>query len=212
MSRFTHDRRRDAVWRVICDYLQRYVPAGSRVVDLGAGYCSFINNIRAEERHAVDQFSGFTAYAEAGVLTHVADCRDLHIIPDEYFDVVFESNLLEHLEGDDLLSVVSEIKRITKPSGRFIAIQPNFRFCYRRYFDDYTHRKVFTDASLVDFLQSHGFRVDEVFARFLPATFKSRLPTSPWLVWLYLRMAYRPFAGQMLVVAHKELHPSDQLK
>ena len=37
--------------------------------------------------------------------------------------------------------------------------------------------------------------------RFLPFSLKSRLPKSPYLVRLYLRLPLRPLAKQMLVVA-----------
>src|SRR5207244_1386412 len=30
-------------WRPICGYLQRYVPSDGSTLDLGAGYCHFIN-------------------------------------------------------------------------------------------------------------------------------------------------------------------------
>jgi hypothetical protein len=47
--------------------------------------------------------------------------------------------------------------------------------------------------------------IAEVVARFLPFTSKSRLPTAPWLVWLYLhvRLSWRLLGGQMLIVARK---------
>ena len=58
---------------------------------------------------------------------------------------------------------------------------------------------------MVEGLLMCGFEVAEVVARFLPFTSKSRLPTAPWLVWLYLRapLAWRILGGQMLIVARK---------
>ena len=38
--------RQCAFWRPICNYLQRYVHADGVTLDLGAGFCHFINNIR----------------------------------------------------------------------------------------------------------------------------------------------------------------------
>ena len=80
-------------------------------------------------------------------------------------------------------------------------MQPNFRLRPREYFDDYTHRTIFTDRSLGDFLTASGFAVEHVERRFLPLTMKSRLSFGHALVPLYLRLPYRPLAGQMLVVA-----------
>lgn len=200
-SRFVHDPRRLGVWRVISRYLQPHVPADGRVLDIGAGYCDFINTIVAREKHAIDLFPGFTEFAAPGVVTHVGSCADLSAFPARFFDAVFESNVLEHLAAPVLAATLSEIKRVLKPGGRFIAIQPNFRFCYRTYFDDYTHVKVFTHVSLADLLVSEGFDVEQAEPRFLPTSFKSRLPAWPWLTALYLRLPFRPLAGQMLIVS-----------
>jgi hypothetical protein len=58
---------------------------------------------------------------------------------------------------------------------------------------------------MVEGLLTCSFEVTEVVARFLPFTSKSKLPTAPWLVWLYLRvpLAWRILGGQMLIVARK---------
>jgi hypothetical protein len=85
-----------------------------------------------------------------------------------------------------------------------VVIQPNFRYAWRRYFDDYTHRAVFTDVSLPALLRSHGFRVDLVQPRFLPYSMRgATMPIRPWMVRAYLHSPIKPMAGQMLVVAHK---------
>jgi hypothetical protein len=63
--------------------------------------------------------------------------------------------------------------------------------------------QVFTDRSLRDVLLAAGFAVGTVIPRFLPFSVESRLPPSPRLLGLYLRLPYRPFAGQMLVVAER---------
>ena len=52
-------------------------------------------------------------------------------------------------------------------------IQPNFRLAPRRYFDDYTHRTIFTDVSLCDWLEAAGFNIVKAIPRFLPLTVKS---------------------------------------
>lgn len=89
-------------------------------------------------------------------------------------------------------------------------IQPNFRIAYRCYFDDYTHRAIFTDVSLPNLLRSHGFEIDHVQARFMPYSLKdSRVPIRPWMIKAYLRSPFKPFAGQMLVIGRKPNTCSD---
>ena len=84
-------------------------------------------------------------------------------------------------------------------------MQPNFRYAWRAYFDDYTHRSVFTDVSLPALLRAQGFSIDLVQPRFMPYSMRgSRLPITPWLVRPYLRSPLKPMAGQMLIVATKD--------
>ena len=102
---------------------------------------------------------------------------------------------LMHLGLFCLLSLVS--------GGLFGLVQPNFRLAPGRYFDDYTHRTIFTDVSLTDWLSASGFEIAASVPRFLPLTVKSRLGALTFLVPLYLRSPWRPFAGQMFVLARR---------
>jgi hypothetical protein len=43
-----------ALWAPICRYLERYMNTDGATLDLGAGYCHFINTVRAAEKYAVD--------------------------------------------------------------------------------------------------------------------------------------------------------------
>jgi ubiquinone/menaquinone biosynthesis C-methylase UbiE len=200
-TRFSHVPGRERVWGAICRYLERYLPARASVLDLGAGYCSFINQVRASEKYALDMFPGFVEFAAPDVRTVVGKSSNLASFADGSLDVVFSSNMLEHLDRSDVQTTLAEVRRVLKPGGRLVVIQPNYRYCSRQYFDDYTHQLVFSHVSLADLLGSAGFRVDVVIPRFLPLTMKSRMPQWPWAVALYLRLPVRPLARQMLLVA-----------
>ncbi|HEX4935527.1 MAG TPA: class I SAM-dependent methyltransferase [Gemmatimonadaceae bacterium] len=205
-TRFGFDARRDLVWREVVKWLQnRYIPADSRVLDLGAGYCNFINNVTAREKHAVDVFTRFPSFAAPDVNTHVSSVTSMDFFDDSHFDVAFASNLFEHLNRPDLLMLLREMRRILKPGGLLILMQPNFKYCSETYFDDYTHIQIFTDASLYDFLEAYGFAIRDAFPKFMPVNMKStlrlNLPMLPLIVRTYLSMPFKPFAGQMLMVA-----------
>ncbi len=202
-SRYTPDPARDRVWGAICRYLQRHVPEDGAVLDLGAGYCSFVNHIRAATRHALDASPELPRHAAAGVTAHIGRCEDLSAFASGTLDAVFASNLLEHLEWPSIERTLDEVRRVLKPGGRLILLQPNFRYCAGTYFDDYTHRTIFTHVGLGDLLASRGFAVERVVPRFLPFSFKSRGPKWGFLVALYLRLPWRPLARQMLVVARR---------
>jgi SAM-dependent methyltransferase len=200
------DPARAVVWRVIAQYLQRWVPPDARVLEIGAGYCCWINAVQAKRKVAVDAWPAVARHASQSVEAVVLDAlTGLSRFADESFDLVLASNVIEHFEPDAAATLVSEIVRLLRPGGRLIAIQPNFRYAYRQYFDDYTHRSTFTHVSLANLFRSKGLRMLRVEPRFLPYSMRGRrLPVTPWLVRAYLRSPVRPLAGQMLIVAQKD--------
>ncbi len=206
-TRYVYNPNREPVWKEICRYLQkRYIPVTSKILDVGAGYCHFINNIPGAEKHALDTSPIILEYANENVITHVQSCTNMESISSDFFDVVFASNLFEHLTREELCQTLSELNRVLKPKGNLILIQPNYRYCYREYFDDYTHLQVFSHIAMCDLLKVSGFDIIDMKPRILPFSLKSSLPKSPILVRLYLRLPCKPFAGQMLIVAtnHKQ--------
>jgi len=205
-TRFQYDKRREPVWRAVTRYIQaKYIPPNSRILDVGAGYCDFINNAVGVERHAVDIWSRVGDFAAEGVSAHVGNCGRMAFLADRSVDVVFASNIFEHLTHEELLTTLAEIRRVLSHGGRLIVLQPNFKYCYRTYFDDYTHLQIFTHAGMYDLLEMAGLRILDVAPRFLPVnmkqTLKLRLPFLGAIVAAYLRLPFRPMAGQMLLVA-----------
>jgi SAM-dependent methyltransferase len=200
------DPARETVWRVIADHLRPWIRPEDHVIEIGAGYCQWINAVRAARRLAVDQWPDFPAHAAAGVETCVMNAAtDLPTLGSGRFDVALASNVLEHFLPDTAAAVVGHVSALLRPHGRFIVVQPNFRYAYRHYFDDYTHRSVFTHVSLSNLLRSRGFRIEVCHPRFLPYSLReTRLPIRPWLVRAYLRSPLKPLAGQMLIVARKD--------
>lgn len=202
-SRYSFDKRRANVWRAICKYLQRFVNVQGTILDLGAGYCDFINNITAERKIAVDLNNESGKYCNEDVKFYCSPITNLEFIPDHTVDTVFMSNLLEHLENVHLEKLFQEIARVTKAHAKLIILQPNYKYCFKDYFDDYTHVKAYSHISLSDFLTSVGYDILKVEKRFLPFSFKSRLPMSFFLTKIYLSLPWKPFAKQMLIVAEK---------
>ena len=202
-TRLAANVNREPVWRHICAYLERWIPSDSDVLELGAGWCDFANLVRARSVTAVDLEAVVLTAAAGHVRAVVADATDLRELEDSSFDVVFASNLLEHLERALSDRLLAEAVRVLRPGGRLILLQPNFRLQPGRYFDDYTHVAIFTDQSLRDYLAAAGWHVEHVAPRFLPLSMRSRGSSLSFLVPWYLRSPVKPLAGQMLVVARR---------
>jgi len=201
-SRFTADRRRDVLWKPLWDAFFRYrVPPNACVLDLGSGYGQFINNVVARRRIAIDVWPGFVAHLAPGVEAITGDVTDLSLVEDGAVDFAFASNIFEHLTQSQLASTLFALSKKLAPTGTLTILQPNYRYAFREYFDDYTHVTVWSDVSLSDFLVANGFEIVELRTRFLPLTIKSRLPVWPFLIRTYLALPAKPLGKQMLVVA-----------
>lgn len=205
-SRYVWDKDRITVWKEIVRFLGQFIPKDGTVADIGAGYCDFINNVNAKNKIALDYSPDLGKYVKDGITQINSSVTDMSKVPNNTVDVVFASNLFEHLTDAELETTMNEVKRVLKKGGRLILMQPNYRLAYKTYFDDHTHKKVFSDISLKDFLVSHGFIIELSKTRFLPFSLKSRpsvIPISPFLIRAYLNSPWKPFAGQMLFVAKK---------
>jgi SAM-dependent methyltransferase len=207
-ERFPEEQRaaKAELWRVLYDaFFAAYVPPDATVVDLGAGYCDLINAVRAPRRIAVDLNPDTPGFAAPGVEVLALPIERLadRIAPSSV-DVVFASNVLEHLPGSDaLLAVLGGVRRVLRPHGRLVIVQPNVRVLGGAFWDFFDHTLPLSEKGMSEALLLAGFRITECRARFLPYTTKSRLPQSSLLVRAYVRvrLAQWLFGKQMLVVA-----------
>ncbi len=199
--------RKDRVWRVLCqNFFQRYIGEGDTVLDIGAGYCEFINHIVCRRRIALDVCQEVRFHAGAGVEVVGGTSTDLHALPDNAIDVAFASNFFEHLSSKhDLLTTLAEVRRVLRPGGRLLILQPNIRYVGGAYWDFFDHHLPLTERSLVEALELVGLKPVEVRSRFLPFTTKSAFPQHPFLVWLYLKVpiVHRVLGQQSWIVAVK---------
>ena len=201
-TRFSEDPRREILWRTLVQhYFQPRIAPDGCVLELGAGYGNFINNVRARRRIAHDQWPEFAHHLAPGVESHAGPVTDLSFLADDSVDFAFASNLFEHITQEDFASVLKQLRRKLKPQGTLTLLQPNYRYAFREYFDDYTHITPYSHLSICDFLQANSYDVVDCVPRFLPLTLKSRLKVSPFLIRLYLLSPLKPLGKQMLVQA-----------
>lgn len=197
--------RRQAIWDELTPVLSRWLGSPKRVLDPAAGRGEFVNASDAEERWVVDSVEYDETVRDPEVKVVIGDARFV-ALPEAHFDGVFVSNLLEHLATqDDVARFLRRMRQCMSPSGRIAVLGPNFRFCRREYFDFADHTLALTHIAVAEHLYSAGFEIERVIPRFIPYSFRSRLPQAPWLVRLYLRvpMAWRVLGQQFLIVAIK---------
>jgi SAM-dependent methyltransferase len=122
--------RRRAIWKILCtDWFERWIPPDARVVEVGAGYCEFINAVSAAEKVGIDLNPESRLRAASDVTIHlIAAERMAEVLPANHFDVVFMSNFLEHCATKNhVLDVLRAARAVLKPGGRVLILGPNFR-------------------------------------------------------------------------------------
>ena len=203
-----HERsQKEAVWREIARFLQRrYIPESSKVLDVAADVGYFIRNITAAERWASDLRDTSAHFPEDVRFLRSDGLALAEVAPTDYFDLVFMSNYLEHLDSPE--SVIEQLRvawRLLKPGGRVLILQPNIKLVGGAYWDFIDHRVALTDESLEEAAAFAGFTSDVRIRRFLPYSTKGRLPSHPLLVRGYLRFspAWRLLGKQTLYIGRR---------
>lgn len=204
--------KKNAVWQVLCEsFFQRYIPGDATVLDMGAGFCEFINHIACGEKYAFDLNENTAAYANPDV--RVLDGPDLCSIEDSRFDVVFMSNFLEHMKSkEEVLRVLAEAHRLLKDHGRILVLQPNIRYAHKEYWDFFDHHVALSDRSLAEALALVGFTIEVAIPRFVPFTTRSRFPQHPAFVKAYLcfPLLWRFLGKQAFAVGRKNTRPGGE--
>jgi SAM-dependent methyltransferase len=214
MARFVGNTAyRTQVWRVLSPFFCKYFPSTGAVLDLGAGYCEFINNASANVKYAMDLNPDVHKQAADGITVLLQDCSEPWPLAEGTLDAVFTSNFLEHLPNKAAVSaVLAHAYRCLKPGGRFIAMGPNIKFLPGAYWDFFDHYVELTELSLSEGLSNCHFDIEDCVARFLPYTMSDGRRYPVWVLRLYLALpwVWPLFGKQFLVVGQKPLNNSDR--
>jgi ubiquinone/menaquinone biosynthesis C-methylase UbiE len=196
--------RRD-IWKVISCWIYLQFQKPEKVLDPAAGQMEFISSVPSKERWAVDKYQAAPAVLPENLKYLQDDIFEANL-PDNYFDLIFVSNFLEHLSSpEEIHQFFVKAKQLLRVGGRVLVIGPNFKHCADRYFDCADHRMILTDLGVEELLYSAGFECEKTWSKFLPYSFRSRLPQNAFLVKLYLSIPlfWRFFGKQFLVVGQK---------
>lgn len=192
------------MWEELAGFLHPLLGHPGTVLDPAAGLGEFIRHSPAPERWAVDAVD--FGLGDDPAVTFVQGDTLTADIPADHFDAIWVSNFLEHLLSQEQVAQFLELMcSKLKPGGRIAIMGPNFKYCYREYFDCADHTVVLSHIGVAEHVVGAGFDLEQVTSRFLPYSFRGRLPAGRGLVRRYLSSpwAWRFLGKQFLVVARR---------
>lgn len=150
-------RRLDPFEASIEDFVRKVVeqvPSGKRVLDAGAGECSFKRFFAHAEYIAIDFAQGDSSwnYSNLDVIGRLEELP----FPNASFDHVLSIVVLEHTPQP--LRVIEEFRRILKPGGMVHMVVPHMWEEHQRPFDFFR----FTSSGIRYLLEGSGFRIRKI--------------------------------------------------
>ena len=111
--------------------------------------------------------------------------------PDNSFDVIYSKSFVEHFYYPE--KIFQEAYRVLKKGGRIITLTPEWKYYYKTFYEDYTHRTPFTKLSLKDIHLINKFENFEV-ESFRQLPFIWNMPIILKNVFIFLSQLTRIFA------------------
>jgi len=140
--------------------------AQGRILDFGCGSGEILAILKKAgwETYGIEIDSAAAEYARSkGLEVYGQDIKSIGF-PDEHFDVIRMSSVLEHLY--DVPQILDEFHRILKKEGRILLVCPNIKSLSSRLFKERwfhldlpRHLYHFSPATLVRLLNNHRFQV-----------------------------------------------------
>jgi len=144
----------------LTEYLTGEYLAGYRgkLLDLGSGRGEFLHGFARQGFDAlgIDRSRPSAPRFKEPVIEADYERAGLPFTDGE-FSVLFSKSVFEHIS--DISSLLRECHRVLAPSGRMIALVPDWTAQWRHFYDDWTHVRPFTLNGLRECVACHGFEV-----------------------------------------------------
>ncbi|MFN8238755.1 MAG: methyltransferase domain-containing protein [Chitinophagales bacterium] len=201
-------QKKNVVWKEIAHFLYNtHLNKPQKTLDPAGGLCEFINHVPSSERWTIDLSDEVKKFAAPDIKTIIGNNLEVEL-PENYFDGVFISNFLEHLNSQfEVADFLERMFKTLKSKGRIVIMGPNFRYTYKDYFNFADHTVILTELGVAEHLYGAGFNIVKNYPQFLPLSFRSKgfLPVNSFIIKTYLNMpfAWKFLGEQFLLVAEK---------
>src|SRR6478735_2166181 len=142
------------------EYLAGY--RGSKLLDLGCGRGEFLHGFARQgfDGVGIDRSRPSALKFNEAVIEADYERSGLPFADGE-FSVLFSKSVFEHI--GDISSLLRECQRVLSPSGRMIALVPDWTAQWRHFYDDWTHVRPFTLNGMRECVACQGFKIREKF-------------------------------------------------
>ncbi len=147
--------------KLIKHLIQKYnLKKGNKILEIGCGRGEWINQFiqNGFDGYGCDISNYSSETLPQGKFYKLDILKDPMPFSNESFDIIFTKSFIEHFYFPEDIIKISY--NLLKKGGVLITLTPEWRYHFKDFYDDYTHRTPFTKTSLMDIQLIHNF--DEI--------------------------------------------------
>ena len=147
-----------------------------KILELGCGRGEFLNEFvkNGLEGYGTDISEYSNQFFPNLNLKKVDMANEKLPYEDNFFDIIYSKSVVEHFYYPE--KVFQEAYRVLKPGGIIITLTPEWKYIYKSFYEDFTHRVPFTKVSLRDIHIMSNFKFISVESfKQLPLLFEKNL-------------------------------------